>query len=148
MINYDKNPFCIFVNFNAEDSYSTQLQNRKNQHFDYLWNEIVFKNQNLWKRLIESFSWNWSMESKNSVKFHGKIYKLFHFGAVCFHHSILCIFLRCRYDDIIPLAKNCTEIYVWHTMTFTLPYRQLHLENLNAINDADTNLPKLLENTT
>ena len=90
----------------------------------------------------------WNFFSKNSVKFHGKIYKLFHFGAVCFHHSILCIFLRCRYDDIIPLAKNCTEIYVWHTMTFTLPYRQLHLENLNAINDADTNLPKLLENTT
>ena len=90
----------------------------------------------------------WNFFSKNSVKFHGKIYKLFHFGAVCFHHSILCIFLRCRYDDIIPLAKNCTEIYVWHTMTFSLPYRQLHLENLNAINDADTNLPKLLENTT
>lgn len=26
--------------------------------------------------------------------------------------------LNIKYNDILPLAKNCTEIYVWHTMTF------------------------------
>ena len=46
------------------------------------------------------------------------------------------------YDDIMPLAKNCTEIYVWHTMTFTPPFRNLGLEDLNA--NPDTNLATLL----
>ena len=52
-----------------------------------------------------------------------------------FLHISKCFF---RYEDIMPLAQNCTQIYVWHTMSFTPPFRSLDLSKYS-----DTNLPQL-----
>merc|ERR1712062_170923 len=49
--------------------------------------------------------------------------------------------LKITYDDIMPLAKNCTEILVWRTMSFTPRFRPL--PNLTKISYSDTNLPQL-----
>ena len=53
-----------------------------------------------------------------------------------FLHISKCFFFR--YEDIMPLAQNCTQIYVWHTMSFTPPFRSLDLSKYS-----DTNLPQL-----
>ena len=58
-----------------------------------------------------------------------------------------------RYEDIVPLAKNCTEIYVWRTMTFTPPFRQMSSKDTVLLSNRDlhtstppyeTNLPTLI----
>ena len=45
-----------------------------------------------------------------------------------------------RYDDIMPLAQNCTEIYVWNTKSFTPGFHPL-IPNLDKY--PDSNLAKL-----
>ena len=50
-----------------------------------------------------------------------------------------------RYRDIVPLAKNCTEIYVWHTMTMA-PSIQLS-KSVSDLKDLKTsNVGPLLNN--
>ena len=59
-------------------------------------------------------------------------------------HGLLLIFIR--YDDIEPRASDCTEIFVWHTMTFVPEAKVLAFTVSSESSDAGINVNRLITN--